>query len=297
MITDIKGLEYGGKWHKYFWDPSVNPEATVRDGLADCTCFVLGDVAAEGLPRPVSPIPNASDWHTCLTNGWHAIPYKASDVEVGDIIEWTNGCHVVRVSKIEGGKIYISGSFYTGIHGKAYYNGKFDVRTGINTLQQLSDYMIKNYPVRFFHYWTVEDENRWVGYSPKYILKKPVNVKPVSRDTSVDQVEVLIAGEQNIRNNNNTVVGVAEKGWYNSYGSKDSNGYTWYRIGDDRWIAGMKNRVVFYPATIKEDAQDTDLTRELKAEISSLKTNISELKEKLTGLEGKLKDINKISSI
>ena len=291
MITDIKGLEYNGKWHKYFWDPAVNPEATVRDGLADCTCFVLGDVAAEGLPRPVSPIPNASAWHTCLINGWHAIPYKASDVEVGDILEWVEGCHVVRVSKIEGGKIYISGSFYTGIHGRAYYNGKFDVRTGINTLQQLSDYMIKNYPVRFFHYWTVEDENRWVGYAPKYILKKPVNVKPVKKDTSVDQVEVLIAGEQNIRNNNNTVVGVAEKGFYNYLGSKDSNGYTWYKIADNRWIAGMKNRVELRLAKTTSSEEVKELTRQ----ISELKSTIDTLTSNVEKLEGKLRDINSIS--
>ena len=279
MITDIKGLEYGGKYHKYFWDPSVNPEATIRDGLADCTCFVLGDVAYDGLPRPVSPIPNANKWHTCVTNGWSVIQFDKDKVELGDIIEWENGCHVARVTKIQDGTIFISGSFYTGMHGKAWWNGSFDTRT-FTSLQEMSDWMIQNYPVRFFHYWSLENENSWVGYSPSYILKKPQSITPVKRDTSKDQIKVL-TNEQNIRTANNEIVGIAAKGYYNVIRIVHStkNNYDWYEVEPDRYIAGVEGRVVYYPADNSNDE-----------EIRRLQARIAEL-EKI------LKQINTLSNI
>ena len=274
MITDIQGLEYGGKYHRYFWDKSVNPLATITSGLADCTCFVLGDVAHDNLPQPVNPVRNANLWHTCVTNGWSFIPFSKEKVELGDILEWTNGCHVARVSKIIDDTIYISGSFYTGIHGKSMWNGKWDTRDGLNTLQELSDFMIANYPTRFFHYWSLENENRWVGYEPAYILKPPVSVKPVPQDTTKDQIEVL-TNEQNIRNANDQIIGVAKAGFYNVIKISHSsyNIYDWYEVEPDRFIAGVKGRVVYYPGV----DPDSEEVKKLKARIAELEGILREI--------------------
>ena len=280
MITDINGLEYGGKYHRYFWDKSVNPLATVESGLADCTCFVLGDCAYDKLPQPVSPVKNANLWHTCTTNGWYVVPFSEDNVEVGDIVEWAEGCHVARVTKIVDGTIFISGSFYTGIHGRAMWNGQFDTRDGINSLQELSDFMITNYPTRFFHYWSLENENRWVGYSPTYILKQPSSVNPVPQNTKVDQIEVL-TNEQNIRNNDDQIVGVAKAGFYNVLRIAHSsyNNYDWYEVEPNRFIAGVQGRVIYHPGTDPESE-----------EVKKLKARIAEL-------EGILKEINKLSEV
>lgn len=280
MITNIKGLEYGGKYHKWFWDPSINPEATIKEGLADCTCFVLGDVAHDGLPQPVKPIKNANLWHTVVTNGWSVLPFKKENVALGDIIEWTNGCHVARVTDIDDdGTIYISGSFYTGMHGKAYWNGGFDIRT-FTSLKEMSDWMVENYPVRFFHHWSLENENSWVGYAPTYILKMPQTVQPVKRDTSKNQIRVL-TNEQNIRTASNQVVGVASKGYYNVIRIVHStkNDYDWYEVDPDRYIAGMAGRVIYYP---KADAENDEIKR---------------LRARVDELEKILKQINSLSNI
>lgn len=272
MITSIKGLEYGGKYNKFFWDINNNPLASIKNCLPNCTCFVIGDILSDGLPMPVNPVRNANQWHLYLTNGWTLHNFDIKNVQVGDILEWTNGCHVARVSHIEdNGTIFVSGSFYTGIHGKAMYEGEFDTRDGLNSLKEVSDFMITNYPTRFFHFWTLENENSWVGSSPRYILRQPQNIiYPVERNTNVNQIEVL-TNEQRIRNSNNEIMGIAKKGFYNVLDIKHStkNEYEWYEIAEDRYIAGVEGRVVYLEA-------DNDLKALLK-ENAELKADIKKI--------------------
>ena len=279
MITDIKDLAYGGKYHKYFWDVSVNPKATITSGLADCDCFVLGDIASEGLPQPVSSPKNADTWHLKVTNGWTVKPYNTKDVEVGDVIQWIKGCHVARVCKIENGTIYISGSFYTGIHGRAYYNGKFDVRTGINSLKELWDFMYSKYPSRVLHVWSVATESKYVGYQPDNIIKKPT-VLTVAKNENVNQINVL-TNVQNIRNSKDQIIGTARKGYYNVISTKRDSQYTWYEVEKGKWIAGVSGRVVYYPA---KNANQEEIEK-IEKEIKSLEARIAALKKKLKDLQ------------
>lgn len=272
MITSIKGLEYGGKYHRFFWDVVNNPLATIKNCLANCTTFVIGDILVDNLPIPVTEIGNANTWHLHITNGWTLHDFEYSKVQIGDVIEWTNGCHVARVTKIVNGQIYISGSFYTGIHGKATWDDKFDTRDGLNSLKEVSDFMITNYPTRFFHHWEIENENIWVKDSPRYILRPPTSiiVEPVERDESVDQIEVL-TNQQYIRTNDNVIVGVAQKGYYNVLQIKHStkNEYDWYEVADDRYIAGVEGRVVFLKAENTLEA--------LKRENAQLKADMQKI--------------------
>lgn len=250
--------------NKYYWDINLNPYATILDGLADCTCYCYGAIIEDGHRPCVSRVCNANNYHKYLINGWSCMPYDESKLEFGDIIEWSEKCHVA-VYVGDG----ICGSFYTGIHGKAYYDGKFDTRN-FRTLKEMSDWMIANYPVRFFHHWSIEKENSWVGGEPDYILKHPLY--SVKENPSVNQIRVL-TNDMNVRNNDNEILKRAESGYFNVLGWKDSNGYRWYEVEPNKYIAGYEGRVIYLPAN----------------------EGIDELKKEIQDLKEKLKKINEIS--
>lgn len=113
-------------------------------------------------------------------------------------------------------------------------------------------------------YWnqkrTRGSNNRWgMGSSYKYrgevinpaVKNDPVITPNVNKDTSKDQIEVLIT-DLRVRTGagtNNTILGFASKGYYNYYESKDANGYKWYRIADGQWIASKDGWTKVYPKT------------------------------------------------
>ena len=257
MRTSDKGLEYS---NPFYWDKSKNIYADIRNGLADCTCFAYGAIIEDGHRPVVSRVCNANVFHNYLINGWSKVPYDEAVLEVGDIVEWVEHCHVAVVSDKNRN---ISGSFYTGDHGKAYWNGKFDTRSFIS-LQQMSDWMIENYPKRFFHHWDIIQESRWVGGAPEFVLKHPLY--SVGEDNSVDQIFVS-GDDMNVRNDSNEVLKRAEKGYYNVLGWKDANGYRWYEVEKGKYIANVESRVTFIPAK--------------ESEIIQLQARIKELEDKL----------------
>lgn len=254
-VTD-KGLEYP---NKYYWDKNVTCYGDIRNGLADCTCYAYGAVLEEGHRPVVSRLCNADSFHKYLINGWSYIPYDESKLEAGDIIEWSKKCHVAVYT--DNGNI--SGSFYTGDHGRAFWGGGFDTRS-FTSLQQMSDWMIKNYPTRFFHHWDITTENRWCGGTPDYILKHPLY--SVKENPLKNQIKVL-TDDMNVRNNDNEILKRAESGYYNVLDWKDANGYRWYEVEKNKYIAGVEGRVVYIPAE--------------ENEIAELKARIKVLEEKL----------------
>ena len=128
MKYSINDLSYNGKYREQCWDKRLNPNADIENGLANCTTAVYAFCLIEGDPIPVSKIVSANRWHEVLINDWTYIPYDPNEVEVGDIIEWVQGCHVAKVGDIVDGKPYINGSYYTGEHGVSVYNKKYDTR-------------------------------------------------------------------------------------------------------------------------------------------------------------------------
>lgn len=262
MIKSINGLEYGGKYHQYFWDESINLGATIDLALPDCTTFVLGDVLVDRGKSPVSVLRNAGAWHNYLANGWIAIPYEESKLKLGDIVEWSAHNHVARVSEIKKGEAFVSRSYYTGIHGKAYYNGSYDTRN-FSSLRDLSDFMISNYPYRFFHFVNLDVENDSVGGKPNYILVMPLS--SVNKDTSKNQIQVL-TNEQYVRDENDEIISGCEKGYYNVLSTKQLRGYTWYEVEKDKFIAGVNGRVIYLPKESKKQLEQeiADLTALLK---------------------------------
>jgi len=266
MRTTAKGLEYP---NQFYWKYLVNPNATITNGLANCTTFAYGCIKEDGHLPPVSTIVNASNWHTVLANGWMCIPFDKSKAEIGDIVQWVEHCHVAVVSDSDA----ISGSFYTGMHGKAYYQGKFDTRS-FSSLEEMSHWMIQNYPTRFFHHWSIEAECRWVGGEPEHLLKHPLY--SVERDESKDQIEVLTF-QQNVRNNSNNILCKAEKGFFTVLSHRIENGYLWYEVEPDKYIAQVDGRVVFY------EKKDDDIAK-LKKENKELKAKVKVLEDKLDAI-------------
>lgn len=155
--TNRSGIEYGGSSHDYFWNKNINPNATPALCLANCTTYAYGRILEAGDLAPVSIIKNANNWHNYLTNGWTYQGFNPNDCEPGDILEWNvNGNHVAVVEYIENGIVYYSQSSYTN-------------RNVTWTLQDISDYMINNFPSRFF---SMGNTSSW---KPNLILKNPAH--------------------------------------------------------------------------------------------------------------------------
>ena len=267
MRVTAKGLEYP---NPFYWDIARNPYASILNGLADCTCYCYGAVIEDGHRPVVSRVCNANNYHNYLINAWSFIPYEESKLEAGDIIEWSTKCHVA----VYVGDGNIAGSFYTGMHGRSYYNGKFDTRS-FKTLQEMSDWMVANYPTRLFHCWSITEESRWCGGKPDYILKHPLY--SVDENRSVDQIHVL-TNDMNVRNNDNEVLKRAEAGYYNVLGWKDANGYRWYEVEPNKFIAGYEGRVVYVPKVDDIDERLHFLETE-NAELKRILKEINRLSE------------------
>lgn len=265
MRVTADGLAYP---NKYYWDINRNPYASILNGLADCTCYVFGAILEDGHRPIISQVRNANTFHLSLINGWSRIPFDENRLEEGDVLQWVKHCHVAMYV----GNGNISGSFYTGIHGKAWWGDEFDKRY-FTSLEQMSDWMIENYPKRFFHCWEIDEECRWCGGSPEYILKHPLYSVP--EDNTRDQIKVL-SDDMNVRDENNIVLKRAEKGFYNVLSYKDKTDYRWYEVETNKFIAGYPGRVEFIPSEQGE---------------------IVRLKKRILELENTLKEINRLSEV
>lgn len=269
MVTDIKQVLYNAK---YFWDKSLNANATIDNCLPNCTTLVYGAVLEDGHLPLVKTIRNAKLFDTVLINGWSAIPYDKSKLEVGDVIEWQSKNHVAIVSRIDGNKKIVSASFYTGQNGKSTYDGTFDKRDRFTSLKEVSDYMYKNYPTRYFHCWDIDEENKWVGGLPQLILKHPLY--SVKRNINKNQIEVLTF-EQNVRNGNDEILCKAEKGYFNVLSQKEYNGYVWYEVEKNKYIAGVNGRVNYLPKSNNIEKEN----QELKEKIKVYEDKLNKIKE------------------
>ena len=266
MSYTIDEIKFGGKYHPFFWG-DLNPCADIPNGLANCTTFTYGDCLRDGW-APVTRIRNANNWHT-VANG-EVLPFDIALVEEGDVLEWVEGCHVAKVDKIANGTIYLNCSWYTDAYG-----GSHSTYRPFTSLQQMSDFMITNYPTRFYHYWTLEKENEGVGDAPDYIIKKPHIIEADGQDKSVDQILVKTS-EQNVRTQpNGAIIGIAQSGYYDVYDKVADSKYIWYKIHDGYFIAGVDGRVEFI------EGED---------DIARLKKENAELKERL-------RQINKLSEV
>lgn len=157
-------LKIDGKYGKYFWDRTINPNASVQNGLSNCTTLTYGLCKLRGLGAPVSTIRNAGNWYKNLNADWEYMPYDRTELRKNDIVEWSN--HVVLMEDHD----YCHCSWYTGCHGKSVYEGSWDTRP-YNSLEELCSAM-QAWPYRFYHYTTIEQEIKGAGSEPLRILRK-----------------------------------------------------------------------------------------------------------------------------
>lgn len=265
----VEDFAIDGKFKEYAWNVLKNPNATIQNGLANCTTMAIALSYVLKTPYPVTRIVSANNWHRVLTNGWTAKPYGSSDIKVGDIIEWDQHVHVATVIAIKEGEPYLGCSWYTGEHGVSVYNGQYDTRN-FYSLKELSDFMIKNYPFRTYHECSLYEEANRVGGLPEYVLSCPETIPTVSRDPNRNQIQVL-TNEQNIRDNDNNIVGVAQSGFYNVLSTKELNGYIWSEVKKNRFIADVEGRVVYLPS------DDVDAIKKENAELKQALKQINEI--------------------
>ena len=287
MKYTINDLSFGGRYHDQCWNPKYNKEANIQNALANCTTAVIAFCLIEKNPLPVSTIANASNWHNLLINGWRCIDFDKSKVKVGDIIQWVDKCHVCKVADIVDGTIYINGSFYTGEHGVAYYQGKYDTRNRFNSLQDLSNFMTSEYPTRFYHYWTLDKEAQMTGGQPEHILVCPDTITPTERNTNVDQIQTTddtlrIRTKPSLEAD---VVGHVQVGYYNVIASKKVDGYTWYQLATDRWCADIST--IYLPA-------EDDILKDLERIYKTITARIDEKEKENEILRKKIEEIQKI---
>ena len=76
------------------------------------------------------------------------------------------------------------------------------------------------------------------------------------------------------------ILGLASlDGIYDYYETYEVEGYTWYKIGDNNWIAGGDGWVTIYPKV------EDDNIEELKLEIKTLKEQIILLEQEIENLK------------
>lgn len=100
-----------------------------------------------------------------------------------------------------------------------------------------------------------------------------------------NQLKVLI---NNLRirktptlNENNQVGWVVLNSYYNYYQITESDGYTWYKIGDDLWLAYNSSWIEIYP----------EIKLEKDEIITSLEKQLKETKEEINNLKKELEDV------
>ncbi len=277
---NIQDLGWYGKYHDCFFDPKKNPSAYKTICIANCTGGVLGYCLIEGDPFPVTELRNANVWHNYINKGHYSLTtYAKSKLKKGDVIEWANKCHVVKVADVIDGQVYVHSSWYTGEHGKSVYNGGFDTRNSFNSMEEWANWCLKNYPYRYYHYCTIEEEIKGVGGTPEYILSLNTKVvHPVERNKNVNQIEVS-TNEQNVRDNpDGNVIGKAQAGYYNVLSRTEKSGYIWNEVEEGIYIASGGNvgdRVVYIPASNEEYYKDlywkeVEENKKLKAKLDEI---------------------------
>lgn len=113
---------------------------------------------------------------------------------------------------------------------------------------------------------------------------------PVKRNESVNQIEV-VATELNARDKASLKgdrLGFMNTGIYNILSSAKADGYTWYQVEKNVWIAYNKEWETLLPK------KESELEK-VKKENATLKQNNQNLANEVIKLQNKLKEINKLS--
>lgn len=161
---------------------------------------------------------------------------------------WSMYGHLLKGICVKNGQTVRKGQVIGYMGNSGYSNGQhlhFELRRGANAKSNSID------PIPYLY---VEDRSIYVNPASKEYdqirYRETSPVQPVDRDPSRDQIHVGLAflncREKPTVNSNR--LGFLSEGYYNVYEISESD-YTWYKIGVDRWCAGV-DKVTFYQGTV-----------------------------------------------
>lgn len=111
------------------------------------------------------------------------------------------------------------------------------------------------------------------------IIKVVGTEKIVKRDESKNQIEVV--GEslrcRKYHNLKASVYGYVDYGIYNTLETYDEDGYTWYKIDNDMWVADVKDTLKVY--NIKQDTDDSKTSEDKDKDKDKEETDVKNLKK------------------
>lgn len=115
---------------------------------------------------------------------------------------------------------------------------------------------------------------------------------PVDRNIQENQIEILV---DNLRardkgTTTGSILGYANKGIYTYLNTNTANGYTWYQIEKDIWVASGDNWTKTYQAEIPIDPKDTKI-QELEQQIKEKDDTITKLNSQIDNLLAQIKDL------
>lgn len=157
---------------------------------------------------------------------------------------WSMYGHLLKGITVKNGEAVKKGQVIGFMGNSGYSNGQhlhFELRRGANEKANSID------PINYLF---VEDRSIYVNPSSKEFdrirYRDLSPVMPVDRNTAVDQIEVSLAflncrSKPSLKSDR---LGFLAEGYYNVYDIEENEGYTWYRIGIDRWCAQVE-KVVF----------------------------------------------------
>ncbi len=121
--------------------------------------------------------------------------------------------------------------------------------------------------------------------------------KPVTKNNKVEQVEVLCNDTLRVRSahaiNDNNIIGLAVKGFYNIVSTFKDKSYTWYEIEKGKWVASVSGCLTYHSIKKEEPKQDNKdiMISELKNQISTLEKEKQKLSDKNKLLEEENKSL------
>lgn len=139
-------------------------------------------------------------------------------------------------------------------------------------------------------------------YLDKDLFTKVTPPKPIAKNEKLEQVEVLCNDTLRVRSahtlNDNNIIGLAVKGFYNIISTFKDSSYTWYEIEKGKWVANVSGCLTYHaikkeePKKEENQKNDNDIIiLELKNQVSNLEKQKQELIDKNKLLEQENKNI------
>ena len=114
-------------------------------------------------------------------------------------------------------------------------------------------------------------------------------INPVARNTSVNQIQTTDTSLR-IRTAPSLsaeIVGYVQLGYYDVLESKSADGYTWYKLAEDRWCANV--------TTIYLPSDEEDIMKQIEEYFNSMKTKVTEVTKENTKLKDDMKKIENVA--